>query len=70
MHPDHLIALEYDGDHHRERLTHRFDMERQNELVALGWTVLRFNADGVLRRPEQTVALIRGALRKAGHPDI
>ncbi|NUT35344.1 MAG: DUF559 domain-containing protein [Hamadaea sp.] len=68
--PDYRIALEYDGDHHRDRVTHRFDMERQNELHVMGWTVLRFNADDVLRRPAQTAALIRAVLRRAGHPAV
>jgi len=64
--PEYRIALEYDGDHHREQVTHRFDMERQNELHVMGWTVLRFHADDVLRRPQETVAKIRAVLRRAG----
>src|SRR5262249_13010237 len=64
--PQYKIALEYDGDHHRDKTTFRFDMERQNELHVMGWTVLRFNADDVLLRPEQTAALIRTVLRRAG----
>jgi hypothetical protein len=66
--PEYKIALEYDGDHHRDRTTFRFDMERQNELHVMGWTVLRFNADDVLRRPEQTAAMIRAVLKRAGWP--
>jgi very-short-patch-repair endonuclease len=68
--PEYKIAIEYDGDHHRDRATFRFDMERQNELHVLGWTVLRFNADDVLRRPEQTAAMIRVVLRQAGWPGL
>lgn len=64
--PDLLIAIEYDGDHHRERTTHRFDQERQNELHVMGWTVLRFHADDVLRRPGELVAKVRAVLRRAG----
>jgi hypothetical protein len=64
--PDYKIALEYDGDHHRDKATFRFDMERQNELHVMGWTVLRFNADDVLQRPEHTATLIRTVLTKAG----
>jgi hypothetical protein len=63
---DWKIAIEYDGDHHRERVTHRFDMERQNELYLAGWTVLRFNADDVLRFPDKLLAVVRTALRRAG----
>lgn len=64
------LALEYDGDHHRERTTHRFDMERQNELTLMGWTVIRFNADDILRFPDRTVAVVRAALRRAGCPTV
>lgn len=57
------LALEYDGDYHRERMAFRFDMERQRELSRLGWRMLRFNADDVLRFPDRMVAEIRAALR-------
>ncbi|MFI2709917.1 DUF559 domain-containing protein [Micromonospora sp. NPDC018662] len=56
------IAVEYDGDHHRERAQFRRDVARLNALRAAGWVVLRFTADDVLRRPEATVALVRQAL--------
>lgn len=56
------LALEYDGDHHLERSAFRFDMERLRELSLLGWRVLRFNADDVLRFPDKMVAEIRAAL--------
>jgi hypothetical protein len=59
------LALEYDGDHHMEKATFRFDMERQRELAHLGWRVLRFNADDVLRFPDRMVAEIRAALRRS-----
>jgi Protein of unknown function (DUF559) len=60
------LAIEYDGDHHRERSTYRADMDRQNELYVAGWTVLRFNADDVLRTPGKTVAVVRAMLRRLG----
>lgn len=63
--PDLRIAIEYDGDHHRDRTTHRFDQERQNELHVMGWTVLRFHTDDVLRRPDELVAKVRAVLRRA-----
>ena len=56
------IAVEYDGDHHRERAHFRRDVARLNALRAAGWLVLRFTADDVLRRPDATVALVRQAL--------
>ncbi|GAA0900082.1 hypothetical protein GCM10009557_76190 [Virgisporangium ochraceum] len=60
--PEHRLGLEYDGDHHRERDTFRRDAVRLNRLNLLGWTVLRFTADDVLRNPDRTLAHIRAAL--------
>ncbi|NUO58469.1 MAG: DUF559 domain-containing protein, partial [Hamadaea sp.] len=60
------LAIEYDGDHHRERATHRKDMARQNEIYVEGWTVLRFNASDVLRFPDRTVATVRAMLLRLG----
>ncbi|NUT08483.1 MAG: DUF559 domain-containing protein, partial [Hamadaea sp.] len=63
---DWKLAIEYDGDHHRERATHRKDMARQNEIYVEGWTVLRFNASDVLRFPDRTVATVRAMLLRLG----
>jgi very-short-patch-repair endonuclease len=52
------LALEYDGDHHRDRATFRRDVARLNALRAAGWTVLRFTADDV-RHPGRVVATLR-----------
>jgi very-short-patch-repair endonuclease len=46
------VAIEYDGDQHRERDRFRADIRRLNALRAAGWTVLRFTADD-LRHPER-----------------
>lgn len=59
------LALEYDGDYHRDRMAFRFDMERERELFRLGWRLLRFNADDVLRFSDRMVAEIRAALRRS-----
>lgn len=56
--PDLRLAVEYDGDHHREREQFRRDVERLNALRLAGWTVLRFTADDVLRRPAETVRTV------------
>jgi Protein of unknown function (DUF559) len=56
------VAVEYDGDHHRERAHFRQDVARLNALRAAGWLVLRFTADDVLRQPAHTVALVAQAL--------
>ncbi|MDR7280896.1 DUF559 domain-containing protein [Catenuloplanes atrovinosus] len=62
--PDLRIAIEYEGDHHRERDTFRRDITRKRTLEAAGWLVLRFTADDVLRRPADTVAMIAETLHR------
>jgi very-short-patch-repair endonuclease len=60
--PEVKLAIEYDGDHHRERVTFHRDVARLNALRAAGWTVLRFTADDVLRHPDRVVAQVRAVL--------
>jgi hypothetical protein len=60
--PQRRVGLEYDGDHHRDRTTFQRDAVRLNQLHLLGWTVLRFTADDVLRNPDRMLAQIRDAL--------
>jgi len=56
------LALEYDGDVHRSRAVFRQDVARLNELRMCGWTVLRFTADDVLRRPSHLLEQVRRLL--------
>ncbi|ROO53058.1 uncharacterized protein DUF559 [Micromonospora sp. Llam0] len=56
------IAIEYEGDHHRERAMFRRDVARYNALRAAGWLVLRFTADDVLRQSGQLVHDVRQAI--------
>jgi very-short-patch-repair endonuclease len=60
--PRYRIAIEYDGECHRERSVFRRDAQRANQLRLLGWIVLRFTADDVLRHPNRMVAQVRSAL--------
>ncbi|HET9519193.1 MAG TPA: DUF559 domain-containing protein, partial [Actinoplanes sp.] len=62
------LAVEYEGDHHRERAQFQRDVARLNALRAAGWTVLRFTADDVLRRPAHTVSHIISAMRELAQP--
>jgi hypothetical protein len=57
------LAVEYEGDHHRERGQFRRDIARLNALRA-GWTVLQLTADDVLRHPSRTARTIAAALRE------
>ena len=56
--PDRRLAIEYDGENHKERLVS--DLRRQNALVNAGYHLLRFTfAD--LRAPGSVVAQVRHA---------
>ena len=61
--PNRKLIVEFDGNVHRERDVFVNDLRRQNELVAAGWTILRFTSADVLGRPDQVIAAIRAALR-------
>ena len=64
--PELLIAIEVDGyGPHSSRAAFQSDRERQNLLVALGWTVLRFTWADVVRRPEHVAKLIATAIVNA-----
>jgi len=62
--PEQRVLVEVDGDVHRERDVFVNDLRRQNELIAAGWTVLRFTSADVLGRPDEVVAQVRRALAR------
>jgi hypothetical protein len=67
--PEHLLAYEYMGDHHRtDRATYRNDMVRRARAEDRGWTQLDISADDLDRRPLETVARIAQRLHAAGAP--
>jgi len=47
--PSHKIVVEVDGSHHGDDTAARNDQHRTQTLQDLGWTVLRFWNDNVLR---------------------
>ena len=57
------IAIELDGSHHLEADVREKDLPRQNDLVLLGWTVLRFSWKRFTERPDLVIAEIRAAIR-------
>lgn len=64
--PDRRLAIEVDGwAWHSDAERFRADRRRQNLLVGLGWTVLRFTWDDLINRPEYVVATIRRQLDRA-----
>lgn len=58
------VALEADSERwHDHKLTREHDADKQAILEADGWHVLRIDWDQAVRRPAQTLARIRAALR-------
>lgn len=59
------LAIELDGkEHHRDAAAFERDRARQNQLVLLGWTVLRFTWEQLVRTPWLIVEQVRQALRQ------
>jgi very-short-patch-repair endonuclease len=64
--PEVLLAIEYDGADHRTQRRARRDLLREAALAALGWHVLRFDADVVLFRPDRVASVVRTELAARG----
>lgn len=61
--PQHWLAIEYDGAHHRG--VRAGDHRRDNSVVFVEgerWAVLRFNADDYYRWPDAIVAIVTQAI--------
>jgi very-short-patch-repair endonuclease len=62
--PRQRIAIEVDGRRHHDDASDRFDDDRarSNELVALGWRVLRVTWNELVHHPDRIVAQLRTLL--------
>jgi hypothetical protein len=67
--PQWKIAIECDGAVHLVDEVREKDLPRQNDLVLLGWDVLRFTTKRVLDRPESVVSEVRAAVAKRRRTD-
>ena len=56
------VAIECDGDVHLEPEVREKDLPRQNDIVLIGWTLLRFSRRRVRERPDRVVADVRDAI--------
>lgn len=57
------VTIELDGfRYHASAEQHEADLDRQNALVADGWTVLRYGGDVLRDEPERFVREVRAAL--------
>lgn len=64
--PERMLAIEVDGHQvHSTPQALQRDLTRQNALVSLGWTVLRFTWSDVVHRPEKVASDIRTVLEGA-----
>jgi very-short-patch-repair endonuclease len=60
------VVIEVDGyATHSDRQAFQRDRSRQNQLVAAGYTVLRFTWRDVAERPQHVVSTIRAALDRS-----
>ena len=63
--PDLSLAIEVDGyEFHSSPEAFQHDRTRQNRLVALGWTVLRFTWADVVRQAAMVASTIRDAISR------
>lgn len=60
--PQARVAVEYDGDHHRDQGQWRRDLRRRERMEGLGWRVVVVTAHDLLRQPEDVVARVHRAL--------
>lgn len=67
--PAAMLAVEYDGDHHRTAEQARYDLERQAFVDARGWTIVRPPDFEVLGRPDAVADRVRHALAFRRHPN-
>jgi very-short-patch-repair endonuclease len=65
--PSVRLAIEYDGAEHRTQERAHLDLVREAALVALGWTILRFDAYTVYCCPAQIARTVEHELRRRGY---
>lgn len=57
-----MVAVEYDGEHHRTAAQQGSDARRRNRLVAEGWVVIVVTYSILMNRPQEFIAQVRAAL--------
>lgn len=66
--PQWRVAVEYDGQHHRDAEQFQRDVLRRARLVAAGWTVVSVTASDLAAGAPVTLAGVSTALYRAGAP--
>lgn len=65
--PELLIAIEYEGDGHRDAKQWHVDIERYARFEAAGWITVRVTREHMARRGAHFVQRIRAALARRDH---
>lgn len=69
--PDHLLAIEYSGRHHRkDDETWEADIYRRENLERRKWHRTEVTSSGVFQRPDQTLERIVTRMRELGVPGV
>lgn len=65
--PNHLVAIEYDGDHHRtDDRQYHLDGDRLWRIEKRGWRIVRINRSHMGHSAEEAVRRVRDALTSMG----
>ena len=68
--PSVRIAIEYQGDLHREKQQWRDDLVSRRLLRDLGWELVELSARDIYQAPQRTVNYIHRLLVERGHPSV
>ena len=63
--PINMVAIEYDGAHHRDPAQHAADVQRRNRLEAAGWIVIVVTYKILRYHPQEFVDQVWTALHRA-----
>jgi len=64
--PDYRVAVEYEGDHHRDVAQFRRDIRRFEKLADHEWAAIRVSADDLFDRPQEQVTRVASRLAARG----
>ena len=64
--PEFKVALEYEGDYHRQRRQFRDDIRRIESIVDDGWMTAKASADDLFDRPSELAARVGRRLASRG----
>ena len=66
--PEYRVAVEYEGDYHRDVAQFRRDIRRFEKLADHEWAAIRVSADDLFDRPQEQVIRVASRLAAKGWP--